>query len=195
MASTPPITDREGGLCSLGSASGELIALDRQRRLMALIEGYFEEFRRPVYVYVFSMCRCPGRAEEITQDAFLRLHVAMGRGEQISSVRSWVFRVAHNLAINEGKKHRFEVTNSIDGEDSASPSDLLPNPEERVLSEERSTRFRQGLSTLTNHQRQCMQLRAEGFQTQQIADILQISRSGVVDTLQRAMKRLRKVMV
>lgn len=192
MASTPPITDREGGLCSLGSASGELIALDRQRRLIALIEGYFEEFRRPVYVYVFSICRCPERAEEITQDAFLRLHVAMGRGEQISSVRSWVFRVAHNLAINEGKKHRFEVTNSIDGEKSASP---LPNPEERVLSEERSTRFRQGLSTLTDHQRQCMQLRAEGFQTQQIADILQISRSGVVDTLQRAMKRLRKVMI
>jgi RNA polymerase sigma factor (sigma-70 family) len=186
MASTPPITEREGGLCSLGNTSSELIALDRQRRLMALIEGYFEEFRHPVYVYVFSIC---------TQDAFLRLHVAMGRGEQIASVRSWVFRVAHNLAINEGKKRRFEVTNTIDGEESAPPSDLLPNPEERVLREERSARFRYGLSTLTDHQRQCMQLRAEGFQTQQIADILRISRSGVVDTLQRAMKRLRKVMV
>ena len=188
------MTEREGGMFFRGKPCNQPVALQRQHSV-ALVERYFEEFRRPVYVYVFSICRCSARAEEITQDAFLRLHVALCRGEAIASVRSWVFRVAHNLAINEGKKRWYEVTSSTEAEVRTVPSDGLPNPEERLLSEERSMRFRRSLEELTDHQRRCMQLRAEGFQTKQIADILQISRSGVVDTLQRAMKRLRRALL
>ena len=195
MASIPPIMESDGGLYLVGDVPCTKTMAEKQRLLAQTVELYFEELRRPVYAYVFSICRNPERAEEITQDAFLRLHSSLRSGETISSVRSWVFRVAHNLAINETKRRRFESPCRMDAEDMTMRSDTLPNPEQQLLSAERSNLFRRGLETLTEHQRYCLQLRAEGFQAKQIAEILKISRGGVVDTLQRAMKRLRKAIV
>jgi RNA polymerase sigma-70 factor (ECF subfamily) len=168
---------------------------ETRRRLAQSVEMYFEELRQPVYAYVYSICRCPERAEEITQDAFLRLHTSLQAGEDITSVRSWVFRVAHNLAINETKRRRFELPCRMDAGDIPQRRDEMPNPEQQVLRAERVSLYQRGLAALTEHQRYCLQLRAEGFQAKQIAEILKISRGGVVDTLQRAMKRLRKAMV
>lgn len=194
MASIPPMMESDGGLYLVGEAPCAKAMAEKHRRLAQTVELYFEELRRPVYAYVFSICRSPERAEEITQDAFLRLHSSLRSGENISSVRSWVFRVAHNLAINEAKKRRFELPCRMDAEDMAMRCDAKPDPEQQLLRAERSDLFKRGMETLTEHQRYCLQLRAEGFQARQIAEILQISRSGVVDTLQRAMKRLRKAL-
>jgi len=195
MASTPPMMESEGGLYLVGDATCAKTLAEKQRRLVQTVEVCFEELRRPVYAYVYSICRSPERAEEITQDAFLRLHSSLQSGETISSVRSWVFRVAHNLAINDAKKRRFELPCRMDAEHMTMRSDPLPNPEQQMLRAERSSLFQRGMKTLTEHQRYCLQLRAEGFQAKQIAEILKISRGGVVDTLQRAMKRLRKAIV
>ena len=195
MASIPPLMESDGGLYLVGDASCAHSVAEKQRRLAQVVELHFEELRRPVYSYAFSICRSPERAEEITQDAFLRLHTSLQSGENISSVRSWVFRVAHNLAINDAKKRRFELPCRMDGQDIAMRSDNLPDPEQQMLREDRKNQFQRGLETLTENQRYCLQLRAEGFQAKQIAEILKISRGGVVDTLQRAMKRLRKAIV
>jgi RNA polymerase sigma-70 factor (ECF subfamily) len=195
MASIPPLMESDGGLYLVGENPSAKTMAEKQRLLAHTVERYFEDLRRPVYAYVFSICRSPERAEEITQDAFLRLHSSLQSGETISSVRSWVFRVAHNLAINDAKKRRFELPYRMEGEEMTMRSDALPNPEQQLLRAERSSLFRRGMETLTEHQRYCIQLRAEGFQAKQIAEILKISRGGVVDTLQRAMKRLRKAIV
>ena len=195
MASIPPMIESDGGLYLVGDSPCEITIAEKQRVLAKSVELYFEELRRPVYTYAFSICRSPERAEEITQDAFLRLHASLRSGETICSVRSWVFRVAHNLAINEAKKRRFELPCRMDSGDMTMRSDALPDPEQQLLRAERSSQFRKGMETLTENQRYCMQLRAEGLQAKQIAEILRISRGGVVDTLQRAMKRLRKALV
>lgn len=195
MVSIPPITESDGGLYLVGDVPRAKTMADRQCLLAQMVELHFETLRRPVYVYLLRICRNPERAEELTQDAFLRLHTSLAAGETISSVRSWVFRVAHNLAINETKRRRFELPCRMDVEEMTMRSDALPNPEQQLLSAERSSQLRRGMETLTEHQRYCLQLRAGGFQAKQIAEILKISRSGVVDTLHRAMKRLRKAVV
>lgn len=182
MAAPSPLANREGELYLVdGSAdSRQLVARE--------VECHFEKLREPVYVYVFSICRNAHYAEEITQDVFLRLYKSLSSGERITNIRGWVYRVAHNLAINESKKRRFELLRGA----SENAWGTAPDPEQILLDGERYSRYRRGLESLTEHQRYCLQLRAEGFHHHQIAEILNISRAGVVDVLQRAMKRLRK---
>ncbi len=165
---------------------------ESQEELTREVELCFEQFRHAVYTYVISFCRTPEHAEELTQEAFLRLYAYRRAGHRVENVRGWVFRVAHNLAVNEGKKRRFEVPGGLSLEEWHECSDPARNPEQLVLEDEKNSRFWRGMGTLTEHQRQCMQLRAEGFETKQIAEILHISKGGVIDALQRAVKRLRK---
>lgn len=194
MAMMRPLLGEPGETCLLEGSNREAGMANDVRLLAEEVELYFRELRGPVYSYVFGFCGSPERAEELTQEVFLRLHAYLRAGNAISNVRSWVFRVAHNLAVNEGKKRRYELPKPMDAEIWHTRSDPGPDPEQLLLRGERSSRFWSGMAALTDHQRHCMQMRAEGLGTQEIADILKISRGGVVDTLQRAVKRLRKTL-
>jgi len=61
----------------------------------------FKQFRDSVYRHLVAVLKNPWTAEEITQEAFLRLCGCLRDGQVSASVRARVFRVAHNLARNE----------------------------------------------------------------------------------------------
>src|SRR6185369_10148654 len=64
-----------------------------------VIDAY-EQGRTDVYHYMLRLGLDPARAQEVSQEVFLRLFVALPRGEEIRNKRAWVFRVAHNLGID-----------------------------------------------------------------------------------------------
>ncbi len=65
------------------------------------VKQYFEQLREPVFRYLIAAFGASSQAEEITQEAFLQLYRSLKDGQTIQNVRAWVFRVAHNLAINQ----------------------------------------------------------------------------------------------
>ena len=71
------------------------------------VKEYFEQFREPVFRYLTATFGEPVQAEEITQEAFFSLNRCMNEGQAIQNVRAWVFRVAHNMAINQIKSRQF----------------------------------------------------------------------------------------
>ena len=64
----------------------------------------FELWRDPVYRYLFRILNDPANAEDLTQEVFLRLYSHLHGGGGVANVRAWVFRVAHNLAIDHQRK-------------------------------------------------------------------------------------------
>jgi len=60
----------------------------------------YEESRDDVYRYLLTLGLPPPQAREATQEAFLRLHVTLDRGADVQNLRAWVFRVAHNYALD-----------------------------------------------------------------------------------------------
>src|SRR5216117_2840268 len=68
---------------------------------------YFEQWRDPVNRYVVAAFGDRTEAEEITQQAFLQLYRSLHSGQSITNVRAWVFRTAHNLAVNRIKTQQF----------------------------------------------------------------------------------------
>jgi len=152
----------------------------------------FVQMRDSVYHYLLVAFGNPAEAEEITQEAFLRLlrHLQSGRVVE-SNLRSWIFRVAHNLAVDQQRGRKFEAHLNTEAweEFYQSRLDPKPDPERRVLQQESRKKLHAALARLSPQQRQCLMLKAEGFRYEQIAKILRISPSNVAQSLRRGVKK------
>ena len=174
---------RSGISISLG---GERVGMTNQDHVAQI----FEEYRVEIYRYTASLGLDAGLAQEITQDAFLRIYVELEKGVSIANERAWLFRTAHNLAINLGlKSNRMEPLLQLGNQ----IVDPVANPEQALLETEKRNRLRRAISSLSAQQRQCLHLRAEGLRYREIASVIGIKTSTVSEFLRRAINKLKEV--
>jgi RNA polymerase sigma-70 factor (ECF subfamily) len=65
--------------------------------------GMFERHHLAIYRYLLRMIGSRERAEELTQDVFLRAIKAANGYEERSSERAWLFRIARNLRLDDAR--------------------------------------------------------------------------------------------
>jgi RNA polymerase sigma-70 factor, ECF subfamily len=161
-------------------------------KLEQQITQLFETWRFPVYQYLMAVFGNPAEAEDLTQDAFLQLYTTIKSGQTIRNVRFWIFRVAHNLAVNRRKHNQFMTPLDADSWDEIEK--LIPdtnlNPEQNVLLREKYERLYLGLKRLSMQERQALYLRAEGFLYKEIGEIMNIATPTVGEFLRRGIKKL-----
>jgi RNA polymerase sigma-70 factor (ECF subfamily) len=153
------------------------------------IVDLYDQLRPSLYGYLISLGLMPQEADDVVQDAFLRL---LDSGQKVHNLRSWIFRVGHNLASNLRKRERRLVSDNGEHEPSTtlSGSAMTSSPEEIYIHNEQHRRLETALSQLTQHQQACLQLRAEGLRYWEIGEVLGITVSAVSETLKRAVLRL-----
>jgi RNA polymerase sigma-70 factor (ECF subfamily) len=151
----------------------------------------FEQFRDPLLRYTLSFGISMHDAEEAVQEVFLSLfrHLQLGRSR--TSLRGWIFRVAHNLALKQRiadkrARDRTEVGELI-AEQQYDPS---PNPEQHLSSKQRQRRLLAVVDALPATDQSCLRLRAEGLGYREIASVLGISLGAVSISLTRSLARL-----
>lgn len=156
------------------------------------ITELFNQLSKPVYRYGLSLGLPASAADEITQETFLRLFQHLARKGREDNLRGWIFRVAHNLAMDFITANRHFADGSIDDWplllDSLQSRSL--GPEEALLEKERMRRVHDAMKLLSSQQRECLALRSEGFRYREIAEIMEISVHTVAEHLQRAMQKL-----
>jgi RNA polymerase sigma-70 factor (ECF subfamily) len=154
----------------------------------------FDELRIPLFWYLRRIGLRPEEAEEIVQEVFLRLFKHLGAKGREDNLRGWVFRVAHNLAIDQRKRQRLFTLKSP--QEWVDLSDLLtdqaPNPEERLLDKEKIAWIDRALAMLTCRQAQCLNLRMEGLRYREIAETLGVTMAMAAESLRRASRKLRE---
>jgi RNA polymerase sigma-70 factor (ECF subfamily) len=150
----------------------------------------FEESREDVYRYLLTLGLDPGRAQEAVQEVFLRLYVALKKGEDIESPRAWVFRVAHNHGLKVRARQATETVFDAGLEERLGGSG---DPERTLLERERMLRFHRAIEGLSEQQKRCLFLRMEGLRYPEIGSALGISASAVGEFLRRAVLRLKRV--
>ncbi len=179
----------ESELC-LGSDL--LDKIQKSVKIEQKVAQLFESLREPVYHYLMAVFGNAAEAEDITQETFLQLYRSLDGGVVIENARPWIFRVAHNLAINVRKHNQF--FNPLDDrtwDDIAlSLPDNALNPEQSLLQQEKYTRLHAAIGRLTLPERQCLHLRAEGFRYREIAEILGVATPTVGEYLRRGIKKL-----
>jgi RNA polymerase sigma-70 factor (ECF subfamily) len=162
-----------------------------ERRFVEL----FDELRLPLYRYLARAGLRPEEAEEIAQEAFLRLFKHLLERGQDENLRGWVFRVAHNLAIDQRRDRNRLMTKSL--EERGKLSDLLTDPaqdpEQLLLRKEKTAGIDRAIRSLPHRQWQCLSLRLKGFGYREIGEILGVGVSAVAESLRRAVEKLQKM--
>lgn len=137
-------------------------------------------------------------AEDLAQEAFLRLHRALPgfRGE--SSIGTWLYRTTTRLAIDHLRKEKlkrklFFFRQSDDDPDPLETvSDPRSNPARDLHTSQAMTRLRQAMQKLSARQRAVFVLRHhEGLPLQEIATLLGLETGTVKVHLHRAVTTLR----
>lgn len=169
-----------------------LISMAETNQLEQQITQLFETLRQPVYQYLMAVFGNAEEAEDLTQDAFLQLYKTVKSGQTIRNIRFWIFRVAHNLAVNRRKHNQFIApldANSWEVIESLLADSKL-NPEQNVLLREKYERLYLGLKRLSMQERQALFLRAEGFRYREIGEIMSVATPTVGEFLRRGIKKL-----
>src|SRR5580692_9858157 len=82
------------------------LAADRTSGSMTLSErvhGLFEQLHVPVFRYLLRKTRDSGRAEDTTQETFLRLFRHLRENRLLDNPKAWIFTVANNLAVDASR--------------------------------------------------------------------------------------------
>ena len=69
-------------------------------------EDLYEELRPRAFAVAYRMLGSAAEAEDVVQEALLRLHRALGRGERIESPAAWTAAVVTRLSIDELRSAR-----------------------------------------------------------------------------------------
>ena len=156
--------------------------------LETAVREVFVVWREPVYHYLILMAGNPADAEDLTQETFIRLFQEVSKGRRIDNLRAWLFRVAHNLAVDLSRKPCRDRTEAGAlermGEQRFDPA---PDAERQMLERERRECV---LASLSPQERRCMELRAEGLRYREIAEVLGIRIPTVQTLLGRAVRKL-----
>lgn len=156
------------------------------------VQLLFEQLQLPVFRYLLRKTRNAGTAEDLTQETFLRLCRHLRDDRPLDNAKSWLLTVANNLAIDaiRGERGRMDLDESAWRKIEESRSGAEPGPEELVLQRERLDRLHAAVVNLTPLQRDCLHLRAEGLRYGEIAGLMNLSISTVVDAVRRATLKL-----
>jgi RNA polymerase sigma-70 factor (ECF subfamily) len=150
-------------------------------------ESEFElVFRREypgIYRLAFRILGTRSEAEDVAQEAFLRLH-RKGPGSR-AHVRPWIYRVAMNLSFNarrdRGRRRDREARGEIRIAEDAEAQRTLEREEERAA-------VRRVLSGLPERQARILLLRHSGLSYGEVAEALDVAAGSVGTLLARAEK-------
>ncbi|HVB35446.1 MAG TPA: sigma-70 family RNA polymerase sigma factor [Patescibacteria group bacterium] len=161
-------------------------------------EHLLEKYRTPLVGFLYRMVRDRATAEDLAQEAFLRVFRARKNYAPGAKFTTWLFRIATNLALNslrDGRRRQREV--SIDGpEQTGQPLLEVADPgaaiEEKLVERDRAKAIRQAVQALPEKQRAAVLLhKYQDLGYAEIARILGCSESALKSLLFRAHETLR----
>lgn len=130
--------------------------------------------------------------DDLTQDAFARLHVAIASGKQIINVRAFLFGIVHNL-LREFVRKRARNPELDLSQVTALQFD--PRPSSMLVAEAERIRLLEAMRSLSMDHQVVLQLSFwEGLTNREIAEVLGVPENTVKSRLDRARKALAKLL-
>jgi RNA polymerase sigma factor (sigma-70 family) len=124
------------------------------------IEELFTALESPLLGYALRYTGELALAEDVVQEAFMKLHVQF---EQVEKPRPWLYRAVHNLALNQRRLAGKTVSvNTPAGEEEPSANetaDPAPLPDEQIIRLEGIGQVRLSLETLDERSRELVKLK------------------------------------
>ncbi len=179
----------------------DVVALAQKGKEAAYRE-LIRRYERPVYSLIYRMVRDATAAEDLAQDAFIKVlnHIDKYRPEFKFS--SWLFKIANNIAIDHLRRRQID-TISMDGSPHATTAsdveatrfeiaDQGENALDELASRELGSAIEVAIASLRPEYRNCIMLRhVEGRSYEEIAATLDLPLGTVKTYIHRARHQLR----
>ncbi|HYK89447.1 MAG TPA: sigma-70 family RNA polymerase sigma factor [Acidobacteriota bacterium] len=153
----------------------------------AEIVNLFLLYRTPLYRYAAAVASDKEMIQDAIQEAFLRYFKARTAGQGVENPRAWLFRVLRNYILD---RHR--ETHSRAAVELEAAGDLADSRQDVETGYVQREMFRRALSVLSPREMECMRLRVEGLDYDEISQVLQIRPGTVGALLTRGLKKIRK---
>ena len=193
-----PIADELGTL-----PDADVVRLAQQGRELAFRE-LVRRYERPVFSLVYRMVRDRETAEDLAQDAFVKVLNHIDKYSPEFKFSSWLFKIANNVAIDHLRRRLDTV--SLDGNPNATTAAEVEastieigSDQESALDEleakELGSAIERAIATLRPEYRACIMLRhVEGRSYEEIAATLDLPLGTVKTYIHRARHELRKAL-
>jgi len=159
-----------------------------------------DRHKQKIFSFIFLMVRKQELAEDIFQDAFLKVHSSIINGKYSESGKfaSWVMRISHNLIIDHFRKqkHLQMVYNEDNTRDVFNNIKLTEESiENKMVYDEVMKDVSNLVELLPENQRQVVKMRHYmGMSFKEIADETNVSINTALGRMRYAILNLRKMM-
>ena len=182
----------------------DVVQLAQQGREAAYRE-LVRRYERPVFSLVYRMVRDRETAEDLAQDAFIKVLNHIDKYSPEFKFSSWLFKIANNVAIDHLRRRRLD-TISMDGsphaasaaEIEATAFDVAARQEsalDELEARELGTAIERAIARLRPEYRNCIMLRhVEGRSYEEIAATLDLPLGTVKTYIHRARHELRRAL-
>lgn len=152
-----------------------------------IIESAYATQSGPLRRRLTATTRDPFAAEDLTQEAFIRLVIEVRAGRIPNDTAAWLYRVGHNLAMSRGRRiavaSRHAAAVAADG--------VSTSPETIAVESERDAFLRDAIATMGATDQRALILAANGFRGPEIARSIGKSDAATRTLLCRARTKIR----
>lgn len=153
----------------------------------------YDRYVTLVYRYCYRRCGDQAQAEDATSVIFYKALAALpGFDNRPAAFRSWLFSIAHNVAIDQARVRQRQAEVPLDERLELIAHDAAPD--EAVIAADEGERLSVAIEQLPADQRQLMTLRLAGLSSPEIAAALDRSPGAIRVAQHRAINRLRDLL-
>jgi len=157
---------------------------------MAAFETLYERHRAPLYRYLLRLAGDPATANDLYQGSWEKVIKARKRYQADAPFRAWLYRVAHNHAMDHFRRTR-PVADEVP-EDLASAEN---EPPDQLNAELMKEHLKNAIRALPEEQKDALILKLEsGLDLQSIAEITGVNVETAKSRLRYAVKRLKQIL-
>ena len=155
----------------------------------------YDRFSPMVYNLCLRLSGDPARAQDLSQEVFLRVFKGLPRYRGSSSLKTWIYRITVNHCRGRlGRRTLATVDVPADHWDRG-PADPARGPEETLLARDSGRRIGDALLALPVRFREAVVLRdIDGLSYEEIASVLGVRTGTVRSRIARGRDRLRQLL-
>lgn len=163
----------------------------------AAFDEVYRRFASLVHGLAYRLSGSPERAEDLSQEVFIRIFRHLGRFDSRSSLKTWIYRVTLNHCRSKLGRRRWptQPLAEDDAERGVQLVDPRRGPEDRTLAGDAGRTVTQALGEVKPPFREAVVLRdLEGLSYEEIAQVLGVRIGTVRSRIARGRDGLRKVL-
>ena len=181
-------------------SSDEQLMLAFREGDAAAFEALVQRHRGPVFNFILRSTGNPARAEDLLQEAWLKVIRGSRQYEPKARFTTWLYTIARNLCVDSARRETFREVVPLEASrrDGAPPmaewlSDGRPEPDRAAHSARLRPLLEQALMSLPQEQREVFVLREySGVPFKEIASVVGMSENTVKSRMRYALEGLRR---